>query len=430
MNSHDLASLAVPSVEAFTVVTLTVAGLRPAFRHAFGAIRAWQLWALPPLVLLAAAASAMGLHAPVVHAPWFVALSAAVQTPSVSGPAASGIDWSDVLAVAWLSGVASSGLAIAFAQWRYRHAMRAAQELSPLHRTPVLRATRNDIGPATVGAWRPSIVVPADFDSRYSAAERELILAHEAMHVRRRDGAWLLVAHATATLLWFHPLAWWALRAFRHDQELACDADVAALPSTDRRAYAKAIVRVHDLRSPMLPVGNTWGYQHPLTERITMLKKGRNGSFGQLAGHASLVVLGCGLVATASALAGPVPSPAAETSADYQLSLVVKLRGNVVAMPTICLRGNAPGGVSGGDKDKDGKPEWSMDFTATRASPLSAKVEMHGSLRQANGMYSSMFPTVYTKLGETGTIDFYQLEGKPQVTITTVAGCPAAAKTA
>jgi hypothetical protein len=55
---------------------------------------------------------------------------------------------------------------------------------------------------------------------------------------------------------------------------------------------------------------------------------------------------------------------------------------------------------------------------------------MHGSIRQANGMYSSMFPTVTTKLGETGTVDFFQLEGKPQVTITTVAGCPVAAKSA
>lgn len=430
MNSQGFLSVALSSVEAFTVVTLAVIALRPIYRHAFGANRAWQLWALPPLALLAAAASVMGLHAPVVRAPWFVALSGAARTPTVSGSIAPGVEWSDILTMGWLCGMALSGFVIATAQWRYRRAMTASQNLSPLYGTPVHRAMRNDIGPATVGAWRPSIVVPADFDLRYSAAERQLILAHEMMHVRRHDGIWLLVAHVTASLLWFNPLAWWALRAFRHDQELACDADVAALPSTDRVAYARAIVSVHERRSPALPVGNTWSYQHPLTERIAMLKKGRNGSFGQRAGYASLVVLACGLVATASVVAGPSAVPVAATSSGYQLSLVVKLREGIVASPIICLRGSSPGRISGGSNDKNGKPEWSMDFTATPIDPVSAKVEVHGSVRQANGMYASVFPTVRTKLGEPGTVDFFQLEGRPQITITTVAGCPVATKAA
>jgi len=141
-------------------------------------------------------------------------------------------------------------------------------------------------------------------------------------------------------------------------------------------------------------------------------------------------MLSCGVVATANAFAGPPSSEPAKKSADFQLSLVVKLRNEVVATPTICLRGNTPGGISGGDKDKQGKPVWSMDFTATPVIPSSAKIQMRGSVRQANGTYSSVFPTVTTKLGETGTIDFFQLDGKPQVTITTVAGCPAAAKSA
>jgi beta-lactamase regulating signal transducer with metallopeptidase domain len=430
MNSHEAISLAIVSIKAFTVVTLIVFAVRPAFRQAFGAACAWHLWTLLPLVLLVTLASAMGFQVPAVHAPWFVALSAVAQTPAVSKRVAPGFDEADLLVLVWLIGAGATGVTITWAQWRYRRALEDAQHLFSLNSTLVLRATRSDIGPATVGAWRPSIVVPVDFDSRYSAAERELILAHEAMHVRRHDGVWLLAAHVTVMVLWFHPLAWWALRAFRHDQELACDADVTALPSTDRLAYAQAIMNVHDRRAPMLPVGNTWGYQHPLTERIAMLKRSRNGLFGQLAGYASLVIFGCGLVATANAFVGPSGAEPAKISADYQLSLVVKLREKVVATPTICLRGSTPGGISGGDLDKEGRPEWSMDFTATPASPSSATIQMHGSVRQANDKYSSLFPTVTTKLGEASSIDFFQLDGKPNVTITTVAGCPAAAKSA
>ncbi|MGD3580303.1 M56 family metallopeptidase, partial [Xanthomonas citri pv. citri] len=49
------------------------------------------------------------------------------------------------------------------------------------------RAFRLDQEPVSVGLWRPRIVLPMDFDTRYSAAERTLILAHERLHLRRGD---------------------------------------------------------------------------------------------------------------------------------------------------------------------------------------------------------------------------------------------------
>ena len=45
-------------------------------------------------------------------------------------------------------------------------------------------------------------------------------------------------------LNWFNPIAWLAFRAFRADQELACDAAVTAARSDEsRRDYAEALVK-------------------------------------------------------------------------------------------------------------------------------------------------------------------------------------------
>ena len=71
------------------------------------------------------------------------------------------------------------------------------------------------------GLLRPRIIVPSTFDSRYTARERELVLYHERVHLRRGD----LHANAVALLLrsmfWFNPLLAPAARRFRQDQELA-----------------------------------------------------------------------------------------------------------------------------------------------------------------------------------------------------------------
>ena len=53
-----------------------------------------------------------------------------------------------------------------------------------------------------------------------------LILAHEQIHARRRDGLWRLLAQGFVAVFWFNPLAWIAMACFRQDQELACDAAV------------------------------------------------------------------------------------------------------------------------------------------------------------------------------------------------------------
>jgi hypothetical protein len=171
---------------------------------------------------------------------------------------------------------------------------------------PVLRASGTDVGPALVGAWRSRIVLPADYEQRYDAIEQALILAHEVAHARRGDGWWCLLARILAALFWFHPLAWWALAALRHDQELACDAAVLREHGAQRRSYANAMLKTQS-SAFALPVGCAWSPRHPLTERIAMLKlpspDRRRRTAGIVAGFALAIVV-AGSVYAASAPQG------------------------------------------------------------------------------------------------------------------------------
>lgn len=309
---------------ACTGALACVALLRRPCRRLFGAENAFLLWGLPPLAMLASQlphppAAGTGVLSGVA----WVVISASDALPRVQ---AGGFDWNGALAWTWLLGIAASLVRAGSAQRRYRARLQGAVALPGVAlRWPVLRATDVDTGPALVGAWRPRIVVPADFAVRYANEEQALILAHEATHARRRDGWWSLLAQVLASLFWFHPLAWWALSALRHDQELACDAAVLRERSGCRRSYARAMLKT-PAALQVLPVGCSWSSRHPLTERIAMLKSPSPGPFRRHIGLFASVALSAALTSVAYAAstpaAGTTPGP---TSGDRQYQLDIRL---------------------------------------------------------------------------------------------------------
>jgi bla regulator protein blaR1 len=99
-------------------------------------------------------------------------------------------------------------------------------------------------GPLAFGVWRKYVAFPRDFTERYDEQERALALAHELGHHVRGDLIANWVALVMLALHWFNPVAWRAFRAFRADQEMACDALVlAGRAQALRHAYGRAIVK-------------------------------------------------------------------------------------------------------------------------------------------------------------------------------------------
>lgn len=155
-------------------------------------------------------------------------------------------------------------------------------------------AQTSAIGPAVIGLLRPRIVLPADFDERYDARQRHLILAHERCHLERGDLHLNLLVCALRCVYWFNPLIHLAARHLRFDQELSCDAAVLRHHPNSRRAYADAILNTQ-LADLGLPVGCYWQSSHPLKWRIIMLTQPNAGL--------TRLILGAALVVTGSTVA-------------------------------------------------------------------------------------------------------------------------------
>lgn len=303
--SAELLRVLLESALATSAAMLAVLVLRLPVRHVFGARVAYALWTLVPVALVAVMLPSRTIEVAAV------ADGGARVGEITTQASAAGIDFAPWLLIAWCLGAFVLALSLMRNQRRFR------AELGALH-------PRGDgswhsqsarIGPAVIGALRGRVVVPADFESRYDAAERDLVLRHERVHVARFDLAANLVATALRCVHWFNPLQHYASGRFRFDQELAADAAVLAQRPQSRREYADAMLKTQLLLDPP-PLGCHWQPAHPLKERILMLKHPLPGAVRATLGVslAFALSLGTGYVAWASqparlSEAAPMPAP-------------------------------------------------------------------------------------------------------------------------
>ena len=279
-----------------TMALAAMALLRRA-RLWLGASLTYAAWGLAPVVLLVQAlpqpelAVARALLLP-------QRLEAASPMQALAWQPMEQLPW---LLALWLAGAAGAAALLAAQQWRVRRL------------GAVLPAGSS---PAWVGVWRPYLALPADFSQRFTHAQQALVLAHEGVHRRRLDNVWNLLASALLALHWWNPAMWWAVRAFRADQELACDAAVLLAQPGARASYAEALLIAHGLHPLVAPLASRWGGVHPLVERISMLQHVQ-----VFSRRRALAVAGLSLLALAAA-----GSVRAVTSSAPAARVVLKLK--------------------------------------------------------------------------------------------------------
>ncbi len=167
----------------------------------------------------------------------------------------------------WAAGAIAAAAAIA---WRHYWFLATIGRLEA--KDGVLKAVTSNAGPAVIGLISPRILVPSDFETRFSPRERSVILAHETIHLTRGDSRINAVVLMMQCLNWFNPVVHIAARVLRLDQELACDAGVMRQFPTARRSYAEAMLK-SQIDPITLPAGCYWQAKgaSALSNRLALL---------------------------------------------------------------------------------------------------------------------------------------------------------------
>lgn len=299
-----------------SLLLLLVLAIRRPVARLFGARAAYALWLAPAVRLvwpplpesspIAAAASPATVYWTQIVVPGGEQL----------GPLAT------ILPTIWISGAAVMlGIHLAAHRRFVRRALKLGRPLLVDGVAVDIVATRAVEGPMATGLVHPLILVSHDFEQRFTADQRRFALMHEQLHHKRGDIWASAAALLGASALWFNPLAYVALGAFRRDMESACDASLLATTGRDQvPAYAQTI-----LASAARPVPVSLCALTSIDElkgRLTML----NANHGFAAKAGGLLLAG-GLVVAGLAIAAPAAADEPKTQTKEIRTVIIENDG-------------------------------------------------------------------------------------------------------
>ena len=164
-------------------------------------------------------------------------------------------DWVLMLVLCWLFVIAGFSI---YETIKYHQLTRKLKRITEIRTYPLpgignvkYRISPEMNTPYTVGFVKPFIVVPAEFpNSRLS----EMILRYEYSHLRRHDSVVKLICLLAICLHCFNPLTILTFLLYtRFSENIADEAAAEGCSDEERRAYAKALVRL-SARTRQVPV--------------------------------------------------------------------------------------------------------------------------------------------------------------------------------
>ena len=159
---------------------------------------------------------------------------------------------------------------------RLRSAGTAAHDDATTRELQAALGTRADVRivpgltqPVTFGVLRPVVLLP-DRLREHDPEIRRAVVAHELVHVQRRDWAWIVGEELVRAALWFHPAMWWMISRVQLAREEVVDETVVTITGK-RRPYVEALLAFADT-TPLAPAPAFARRRH-LFRRMTLITR-------------------------------------------------------------------------------------------------------------------------------------------------------------
>jgi protein TonB len=123
--------------------------------------------------------------------------------------------------------------------------------------------------PVTFGLLEPVVLLPSTLRDRAEDVRRAVV-AHELIHVQRRDWAWVLLEECVRAAFWFHPAVWWLISRVQLAREEVVD-ELTVLVTGRRRTYVEALLAFAD-ETPLAPAAAFARRRH-LFRRMMLISK-------------------------------------------------------------------------------------------------------------------------------------------------------------
>jgi len=166
--------------------------------------------------------------------------------------------------------------AVRLREGREVETLRRVERMHGLQKALDIRLSSASLEPGIFGIIRPVLLWPQGISPRLEDAHLETVLAHELLHVRRRDNLAAALHMAVQAIFWFYPLVWWLGGRLLEERERACDEAVLE-SGGNRKVYAESVLKICEfcVGAPMTCVASINGADlkkricHIMTEGVT-----------------------------------------------------------------------------------------------------------------------------------------------------------------
>ena len=161
-----------------------------------------------------------------------------------------------IFGVVWLLGTIIVLMVGIRKYWIIKRALREAIYIDKWENYPVKISDVSGV-PLAFGILKREIYVPISFEEvnegvkdTFTQKQRELILWHEAMHLRRLDPLRKVMAYGMVAVHWWNPIVWICVKLMDQDIEMACDeAVLEQVGQKGKKEYARTLLSFSERHS-------------------------------------------------------------------------------------------------------------------------------------------------------------------------------------
>jgi TonB family protein len=281
---------------------------------------------------------------------------AAVATAAPAAPAPTRLPQAEILLALLAAGAVARLGWLAVGLWRLRrhrlHSSRADDRFSSsaagLKIPADVRLSADISSPVTFGFLRPVILLPTAFPD-LNPRIQEAILAHEFLHVRRRDWLFTLIEELVRAAFWFHPAIWWLLGETQLAREQVVDRASVEI-TRSREEYVDALLAIAGVRPrlDLAPAPLFLRKRHLKHRVVSLLKEVRMSkkhSISALAAGLCILAAACWTITAAFPLAAAPQVVADGPGVSVDTGGAALMHRPSVAYPAAALAGRIEGTV-------------------------------------------------------------------------------------
>ena len=98
--------------------------------------------------------------------------------------------------------------------------------------------------PLAFGILKPIVVLPESLISVLDRKELSALLAHELIHIKRKDHLMMIVEFISSIVHFFNPFVWLAVKHLKLEREKSCDDRVVSLLKGNSKHYGNGLLKV------------------------------------------------------------------------------------------------------------------------------------------------------------------------------------------